>query len=596
MASTYQIATNYYDTRRLRLYCTQTRNIASNTSTINWTLYSEGGVDGNYSTGPTTVTINGVTVYSKPRVEWNEYSFPASKGSVSGSLVVGHNNNGSKSVTVSLTTAIYVFATSTYSGTWVLDANPRASSYTVTPLPVPLGSDMTFAITPYVSTYKHDIYVGVDGYKSFEKINDELVSTSFTWTLPKSWAEYVPNGERLHTRIWTYNGTTEVGYSDVYVAVQATEEMKPVASVTVTDATDNLEKYGGLVETKSIIKATGSAELYAGTSIANQYVKINDLIYNNTNEVIQDFVLSTNSVTVTYSVQDGRGLTDSVTITPTVLEYTNPSILTFSVNRCNQDGTLNDEGAYALVTFNYSIAPLSNLNSKNAKVEYKKHSDASYTSQSVSLSTYQGTATAIIPTDTEFTWDILLTISDDFSSTSASDDIGTAYTLVDYHTSGRGIAFGKVAESADLFDSNIPALFREGLSVGNDTDANVLEIGNFTSQFVSDWETELGVSPPTLQGILEKLDSRALPIRVLRTTQRDFNGKTAGAHGYELYTFTLPTGATPLFSVPYTEQVSASKGLQITTLFLNSTQLYINYYCPEAITASVPVAMDIFYI
>lgn len=596
MASTYQIATNYYDTRRLRLYCTQTRNIASNTSTINWTLYSEGGVDGNYSTGPTTVTINGVTVYSKPRVEWNEYSFPASKGSVSGSLVVGHNNNGSKSVTVSLTTAIYVFATSTYSGTWVLDANPRASSYTVTPLPVPLGSDMTFAITPYVSTYKHDIYVGVDGYKSFEKINDELVSTSFTWTLPKSWAEYVPNGERLHTRIWTYNGTTEVGYSDVYVAVQATEEMKPVASVTVTDATDNLEKYGGLVETKSIIKATGSAELYAGTSIANQYVKINDLIYNNTNEVIQDFVLSTNSVTVTYSVQDGRGLTDSVTITPTVLEYTNPSILTFSVNRCNQDGTLNDEGAYALVTFNYSIAPLSNLNSKNAKVEYKKHSDASYTSQSVSLSTYQGTATAIIPTDTEFTWDILLTISDDFSSTSASDDIGTAYTLVDYHTSGRGIAFGKVAESADLFDSNIPALFREGLSVGNDTDANVLEIGNLTSQFVSDWETELGVSPPTLQGILEKLDSRALPIRVLRTTQRDFNGKTAGAHGYELYTFTLPTGATPLFSVPYTEQVSASKGLQITTFFLNSTQLYINYYCPEAITASVPVAMDIFYI
>lgn len=122
-----------YDGRKLRLYCTSTINVANNTSTINWTLYSEGGNSNYYSTGPTTVTINGTKVYNKERVAYSSKTFPASKGSTSGTLTVTHNSDGKKSITVSLATAIYTSTVTTNTGTWTLDNIPRQATITSAP-------------------------------------------------------------------------------------------------------------------------------------------------------------------------------------------------------------------------------------------------------------------------------------------------------------------------------------------------------------------------------------------------------------------------------------------------------------------------------
>ena len=124
---------NSYDGRKLRLYCTSTTNVANNTSTINWTLYSEGGNSNYYSTGPTTVTINGTRVYYKERVSYSSQTFPASKGNVSGTLTVTHNSDGKKSITVSLSTAIYTSTVTTNSQTWTLDNIPRQATITSAP-------------------------------------------------------------------------------------------------------------------------------------------------------------------------------------------------------------------------------------------------------------------------------------------------------------------------------------------------------------------------------------------------------------------------------------------------------------------------------
>ena len=130
MASYTLYSANSYQGRKLRLYCTSSINIADNTSTINWTLYSEGGSSNYYSTGPTTVVINGVQVYYIERKGYNTKVFPASKGSVSGSLTVAHNSDGKKSIDVSLSTAIYTSSVTTNSGTWTLDNIPRYATIT----------------------------------------------------------------------------------------------------------------------------------------------------------------------------------------------------------------------------------------------------------------------------------------------------------------------------------------------------------------------------------------------------------------------------------------------------------------------------------
>ena len=131
MASTYT-SDKIYDSlgegRYMYVTCTQTQNIADNTSTIDWTLTVASGKNNAYSTGPTTITINGTQVYYMARKGWNTKVFPTIKGSVSGTITVPHNADGSKSISVSLSSAIYTSSLSTKSGTWTLDKIPRAAT------------------------------------------------------------------------------------------------------------------------------------------------------------------------------------------------------------------------------------------------------------------------------------------------------------------------------------------------------------------------------------------------------------------------------------------------------------------------------------
>lgn len=135
MASTFTITSQSFEGRYMYLTCTQAKDIATNKSKIKWTLTVTGGSSNYYDAGPTTVKINGVTVYNKERTAWDTYKFPAARGSVSGELDVAHNTGGSKTITCSITTAIYWGAASveTHSGTWTLDKIPRAATITSAP-------------------------------------------------------------------------------------------------------------------------------------------------------------------------------------------------------------------------------------------------------------------------------------------------------------------------------------------------------------------------------------------------------------------------------------------------------------------------------
>lgn len=137
MASTFSLTSASYEGRYLQLTCTQVKNVSANKSKINWTLKAIGGSSKYYDTGPTTVTINGSRVYYCARKAWNSYAFPAAAGSTSGSIEVSHDDNGNKTISVSMATAIYTSTVSTKSGTWALDSIARkaeVTSATVSPM------------------------------------------------------------------------------------------------------------------------------------------------------------------------------------------------------------------------------------------------------------------------------------------------------------------------------------------------------------------------------------------------------------------------------------------------------------------------------
>lgn len=158
MATTYTLQSKSYDGRYLELVCVQTKNNDSNTSTINWTLSAKGGSVNYYSTGPTTVIINGQTVYSKSRVAYSKKTFPAAKGSTTGSLVVSHSEDGKKTVDVSLSSAIYTSTVSTVSGSWALDDIQRGA-YIISAENFTDESSPSLKFTSYSSTLTHSIGV-----------------------------------------------------------------------------------------------------------------------------------------------------------------------------------------------------------------------------------------------------------------------------------------------------------------------------------------------------------------------------------------------------------------------------------------------------
>lgn len=111
---------NNYDGRYLQLSITESVNVPGNKSTLSWTLTSAGGSAAYYTIDATTVTINGEQVYYKARTYWDDRVFPAAKGSVSGTLEVPHNTDGTKSVTVVFSTRVYVYGSTDYGGTMPL--------------------------------------------------------------------------------------------------------------------------------------------------------------------------------------------------------------------------------------------------------------------------------------------------------------------------------------------------------------------------------------------------------------------------------------------------------------------------------------------
>lgn len=116
-----------YEGRYLQLTITESVNVVGNTSTLTWVLQSLGGSVNYYTTGPTTVTINGTQVYYKARTAWSTSQFPAAKGSTSGTITVAHDSNGSKSISVGFSTAIYTSTVTEHGGTMVLSNIDRAA-------------------------------------------------------------------------------------------------------------------------------------------------------------------------------------------------------------------------------------------------------------------------------------------------------------------------------------------------------------------------------------------------------------------------------------------------------------------------------------
>ena len=151
------------------------------------------------------------------------------------------------------------------------------------------------------------------------------------------------------------------------------------------------------------------------------------------------------------SITDNAGRVGSATTaTFQAYGYEAPAIQVFSASRCNQDGTANDSGAYCKISFQFTITPLGNVNSKSITLVAP---DGSHTWTNVDYnhgSAYQYISAA----DPDHSYTITFTVTDDFKTITRSMNLSTAGVIMDFLAGGDGIGLGKVAELSDTVDIN----------------------------------------------------------------------------------------------------------------------------------------------
>lgn len=148
------------------------------------------------------------------------------------------------------------------------------------------------------------------------------------------------------------------------------------------------------------------------------------------------------------------------------LAYTKPRITNLKITRRTSAGVLADDGTYALVQFDFAC----DKTATSTVVEWESEAGTTggynfnKTGTSGSVSTLVGGGGL----SADSTWTFTVTVADSGGSTSKTQTInGTAYTI-DFLSGGKGVAFGKPAETEGMADFKFQTHMRANTTYDNE--------------------------------------------------------------------------------------------------------------------------------
>ena len=370
-------------------------------------------------------------------------------------VTVAHGSDGSKTCAFSATAGINVTLGGTYygnvtaSGNGVFNTIARASSISSVTSSVSINgtNTCTVSIARAASSFTHTV---VFSFGSYSKITTG-VGTSTSYAIPTSWINAIPNATSgtAKVTVTTYSGSVKIGsaVSKNFTVTVPASVVPTISSVAVADTTTNQATFGNMVQGKSKAKLTITAAGASGSTIKAYKTVFEGKTYTGAAPTTSA-ITGSGSVKATITVTDSRGRTASTTKTWTVTAYTAPKIISFQGFRCLADGTENYDGTHLNAKVNFSISSLNSKNEAAYTIEYRLKNAEKWTTLTsgavYALNENIVSASGFMGIDSSF--DVRLRVEDSFSTVQSVIEIPTAFTLLDFNASGRGLAFGKVSE------------------------------------------------------------------------------------------------------------------------------------------------------
>lgn len=382
---------------------------------------------------------------------------------------VGHNSDGTKvlSCSASYTTGVSS-GTISASAQKTLTTIPRES--TLSASDGTLGTAQTLTVTKQSSSFTHTIT-----YKCGNAVGivcTKSTSTSISFTPPLVLAKQNTTGTRVQITftVKTFSGETSVGTSSKSIYCAIPLSVSPTVSFSVSDAMGYRETYGAYIQGNSKLSISIDAAGAYGSTIVSCSTTVDGKKYNS-NPVKTDVIAGSGTQTIIVTATDTRGHTKLVQKTISVLEYHRPKITSYTVERCNSDGTLNRSGTHLRATFSASVSGLDDQNTAAYSIKQSKVSTPN-TSVTTNLADYDNVYSVadgvfVFAADTASSYHVRLAVADNFYQTELTAVGPSISVLLSVLNGGNGIAFGKVAEKEGGAEFNFDLYDKYGASIGN---------------------------------------------------------------------------------------------------------------------------------
>ena len=306
------------------------------------------------------------------------------------------------------------------------------------------------------------------------------------YAIPIAWCNALPNaatGQANVTCQVKYGGVLYSSFT-VKLAVSVPASVVPtVTSITLADKTDTPvpSSWNMFVQHKSGVRVSAittagaysstikTIKLQVGTQSVSQSYSASSLLQ-------IDTITQSGSLTCTVTVTDSRGRTASKTAAVTFVPYAAPKFTNCVSERCLANGEVDNDGTYFKSTTAVSFSTCNSKNMITLTVKYKKTDAVVY-----------GSETTISPgvntcgnndLDTEFSYDVMYSVADQFCTVTFTDYISTAVYLMHFLHGGKGVAFGQKATMENYLDCAFKALFRDDVyfMTGNGVQVNIRDI------------------------------------------------------------------------------------------------------------------------
>ena len=360
------------------------QNIAGNKTTISWScgLHPEE----QYYTNAIrmgAVVINGQAVYSGGTysniTDYKDHTF------ASGTLDISHNNDGSKTFTVSSFSG-WLYGNGDYTASaesFALPAIPRAATITSAPNFTDVDNPAIAYANPAGSAVSAlDVCISLTG--SASDIAYRAVSTSggsYTFQLTDAERAVLRNNTTL-TRKVVFLLRTKIGSTYYYDPAERTfsvtnnADTRPSEAIAVAPVSALSAPFNALyIQGRTQAKITHTASGKFGATIKQYSASVEGKAYSG-KTATSDALQTPGVLTITGTATDSRGFPETASKTVTVLAYNTPSVVRnvstgrFVCARSTSDGTISEDGTALYVECSKSFSTLANNNKCTLRLRY----------------------------------------------------------------------------------------------------------------------------------------------------------------------------------------------------------------------------------